>query len=122
MSLCQEVGSGRLQDTAVLLAFSGKQAIGLLKVGDDLLVAVIVAGTCEVALHTSRRLQLQGHTAKELHQFEITVCTQEIAFAKTGIVVLARLIVVLRYILNNDVRLLNQSIIGVPHGSQVTLR
>ena len=49
VTLGQEVGSGGLQDTALLQRAGGQEVVCLLEVGDDLLVAVVSRGTREVS-------------------------------------------------------------------------
>ena len=114
------MGSGTLRDTASLAGSSRQKIVGLLKVCNNLLVAVFLRSTCKVSLDLSvSRLQFEGHTTEEFHKLKVAVGTEEVTFAQTGIVIGTALIVVEGDILDNNVRLLNQSIIGVPNGSDI---
>ena len=87
MGLGQEVCSGTLGDASCLSGFLRQQRVGLLKVVDDLLIAIFQAIACEHRLHARRGSELQGHAAKLLDELEVGIGTKEIGLAKTRVVV-----------------------------------
>ena len=116
MSLCQEVGCSRLGETAKLfvLRILRQQFVCLLEVGDDLSETLFLRIAGKGIRYTCRWLQFQWHATILLNQLEISIGTEEVTLAQTIVILAALLVIIQRYVLNQNVGRLDSTIHVVP--------